>query len=337
MKITIITFWVSLLFICLLSNNRLHAQCNASTYSTSAKDSWLSCETSMNPNISRGNSHWLQYDLGYFYELGPTKFWNYNVTNLTGNGFKQVAIDYSLDGITWTEAGTFQLPEADGDSNYDGVAGVDLAGIQARYVLITAISNWNGEPCAGLSEVRFEINESSGSCGDFIVTQNISDDPIQSGTHYGDNPIIADGKVKNEANVIFKSPMTITLKAGFTVEAGSQFLAKIENCNSIKSQAEIPNQDRQSNSLAKPKNNIAKTIVKIYPNPTVDVLSVELDKTAITSLMIINSSGHEILRRNSIENFNQIDVSQLVSGMYLLCALTTNQELITQRFIKTGL
>lgn len=106
MKILRFTYLVSLILLCCLLNNFLLGQCKSPTYSTNPSDSWISCQVNNNPNSNRGNSHWLKYDLGYIYELGATKFWNYNVTNLTGNGFKRIVIDYSLDGTNWIEAGT---------------------------------------------------------------------------------------------------------------------------------------------------------------------------------------------------------------------------------------
>jgi len=332
MKNYIITLQVSLLFLCLTASNWMYGQCNAATYSTNEKDSWLSCQKKISPNNNRGNSHWLQYDLGYIYALGATKFWNYNVTNLTGRGFKQVAIDYSLDGTSWTDGGTFQLPQANGDQGYEGVTGLDLSGISARYILITALSNWNGGTCAGLSEVRFEVAASSSACGDYMVTQNIEGNPIESGTHYGDTPITSNGTVQAGTAVRFKSATAITLTAGFTAEEGSQFLAEIENCNALKTSEAKSKRTKINNTLTR------KNIdIKVYPNPTVHLLNIDLGETEITDLIIINVSGHEILRRTVGQNFNQIDVSQLPAGMYLINVLTVNRELIAKRFIKTGL
>ena len=335
MKNRLIIPWVSLLLLCLVVNNSLTGQCNSANYSTNQKDSWLSCQTSINPNNSRGNSHWLQYDLGYVYELGRTKFWNYNVTNLTGRGFKQVAIDYSLDGVNWTEAGVFQLPEANGNTNYEGVEGIDLSNYMARYVLISALSNWNGGICAGLSEVKFEVSIPSNTCGDFIITQKIEGNPITEGVYYGANPIVADGTVKTGIEVTVKSATSINLKAGFAAEAGSQFLAKIETCNSLKNSGDILNQNRQTiNQL---QYNQTITDISIYPNPTTQLLNIDLGEIEITDLMILNSTGHEILRRSGGQKIKQLDVSQFPAGMYFINMLTNQHQLITKRFIKAGL
>ena len=37
---------------------------------------WLSCQTTPNPKSSRGNSHWIRYDLGATYKLGKMQVWN---------------------------------------------------------------------------------------------------------------------------------------------------------------------------------------------------------------------------------------------------------------------
>ena len=330
MKNRLIIPWVSLLLLCLVVNNSLTGQCNSANYSTNQKDSWLSCQTSINPNNSRGNSHWLQYDLGYVYELGVTQFWNYNVANLTGRGFKQIAIDYSLDGMNWSEIGVFQLPEAIGRTDYEGVIGPDLSGYQARYVLITALSNWDDGICTGLSEVRFGVSIPSTTCGDFLVNQNIGVNPISAGIYYGETSIEADGTIEKGTDVTFKAPLTITLKAGFLVETGSQFLAKIESCETLKKRETDLNQER----LAIPHFEDSPTI-KIYPNPTVHLLNIDFGEIAVTDLTIINGLGHEVLRRK--QNFNKIDVSQLSPGMYFINILSNHQEIITKRFIKTGL
>ena len=335
MKNKLFALWVSLVFLCLNSSYTLNAQCNAPGHSTNEKDSWLSCQTSTNPNTIRGDSHWLQYDLGYVYELGATTFWNYNVANFTNKGFKQIAIDYSLDGVDWKDAGTFQLPEAEGDAGYEGTPGLDLTGITARYVLITALSNWNNGTCAGLSEVRFDVHKSTSDCGDYILTEKVEGNPINAGTYYADTPIQADGSVKAGSSVTIQSAESITLEEGFIAEAGSELVAKIENCNAMEEQ----NEPIYSKQTATPTDLTIRpqAAIKVFPNPTVNLLNIEFEDLVITDLMIITVSGHEILRRTKGQNLHQIDVSQLPAGIYLVNLLTADQRLIARRFIKAGL
>lgn len=148
-----------ILFLFAIIYSNLAAQnCTESTHSTNINDSWLSCDVSANPNTQRANSHWVMYDLGYLYKLKSTKFWNFNQNGQTNNGMKDIVIDYSLDGITWQEATNYQLSEATGTSNYNGEDGPNLNGLQARYVLITALNTWGGT-CAGLSEAKFDVDD----------------------------------------------------------------------------------------------------------------------------------------------------------------------------------
>ncbi len=135
--------------------------CYKDTHSVNMHDSWLSCEVKSNPNPEREISHWVMYDLGYDYQLTTTKFWNYNVLGETGRGMKEVVVDISLDGIIWTEQVSFELEEADGDNTYTGEEGPNLGSVKARYVLITGLSTWGNEDCAGLSEICFDVEKAS--------------------------------------------------------------------------------------------------------------------------------------------------------------------------------
>lgn len=148
-----------ILFTFFFSNYVLAQQdCYDNTHSVTVNDSWLSCNTSVNPNALRGTGHWIMYDLGYIYNLTTTHFWNYNVAGQQGQGIKDCIIDFSTDGSNWINATTFQLAQATGNSSYGGVSGPNLGGINARYVLLTASSSW-GSSCAGLSEVRFDLGQ----------------------------------------------------------------------------------------------------------------------------------------------------------------------------------
>lgn len=146
-----------LIIVTILCWQNITAQCLLNRHNTTWYDGWISCETSANPNASNGNSHWIMYDFGFVYTLFESNIWNANEPDHLDYGIMDYKIDYSTNGTTWTNLGDFTLNQASGFSIYQGEEGPDFAGISARYVLITPISNYGGS-CYGLSEVKFNLD-----------------------------------------------------------------------------------------------------------------------------------------------------------------------------------
>ncbi len=136
-----------------------HAQCFLDRHSTDWNDGWVSCTMTPNPNTVRGTSHWIQYDLGQNYILEEMHLWNSNEFGKTDRGIQEYYVDYSLDGLTWTELGLFNLDQASGSGFFEGNIGPDFDDTEARYVLITPISN-HGGTCYGLAEIRINVQSS---------------------------------------------------------------------------------------------------------------------------------------------------------------------------------
>ncbi len=134
------------------------AQCYPYQHSTSWFEGWVSCDTSANPNVGYGDSHWIMYDLGYDYVLNEMKLWNANEPKNLNYGIQDYNIDYSLNGSTWENLGSFTLVQSDGNSKYEGEDGPDFDGIKARYVLITPSTNYGGN-CFGFSEMKINITD----------------------------------------------------------------------------------------------------------------------------------------------------------------------------------
>lgn len=129
------------------------AQCYPDRHSTNFFDGWLSCETAPSPNPARPASHFILYDFEKVYALNRMKLWNTNDPSRLNDGLREVAIDVSVDGQSWTHVGNYTLERASGLSIYEGFDGPDLGGAEGRYLLITGLSNYGGE-CFGLSEMR---------------------------------------------------------------------------------------------------------------------------------------------------------------------------------------
>jgi len=148
----------------------LSAQCYPDRHNTTWYDSWISCEAAANPNTERGEGHWLHYDLGHFYILKNSKFWNANRPDFLEDGLQEIVIDYSMDGITWQEWGTHTIEMASGSKYYEGEEGPDFGNIAARYVLITAINNYGGS-CYSLGELKIDVEEFTVSTEDILDNQ----------------------------------------------------------------------------------------------------------------------------------------------------------------------
>jgi len=146
---------LSFMFLALVAGT-VSAQCFLDRHNTTWYDGWISCTPSMNPNAIRGESHWILYDLNYAYGLFQLHLWNTNAPDYLTSGMQNIAIDISNDGTNWTEVGEFQIPMADGTSTYEGLDLYDLGGVNARYLLITGLTN-HGGPCFGLSEIRIDV------------------------------------------------------------------------------------------------------------------------------------------------------------------------------------
>lgn len=137
--------------------NVVLSQCYPDRHNTTWYDGWISCQTAPSPNPIRGNSHWLQYNLGETYVLHDFFVWNSNAPDLLDWGMQEVVVDYSMDGILWQELGTYTINQATGFNRYEGEYVTDFNNVKAKFVLITGISNYGGA-CYGLSEVKINVD-----------------------------------------------------------------------------------------------------------------------------------------------------------------------------------
>ena len=121
-------------------------------HSAGATDMWLTAKDDPGPA-------WIQYEFDKVLKLHEMWVWNQNtVMELAiGFGIKDATVEYSADGANWTTLGTtHEFARAPGAPGYAPNTTVDLEGVAAKYVKLTANSNWGGIlPQYGLSEVRF--------------------------------------------------------------------------------------------------------------------------------------------------------------------------------------
>lgn len=121
------------------------------THSTESDTMWLSKAGNTDPT-------WILYEFDAIYPLNALWVWNYNDTYeyLLGVGFKDVTIEYSEDGQMWSLFGDVQFAQGTSSNDYGYNTTIDFGGVPAKYVRLTALSNWGGMGTQyGLSEVRF--------------------------------------------------------------------------------------------------------------------------------------------------------------------------------------
>lgn len=223
-------------------------------------NNWLSCEVTDSPNAARERSHWIQYDLQVKHEVYQSQIWNYNEADEEDQGFEMVAIDYSLDGSTWTELGTYNWPLASGDSNYAGFSGPDFQGTEARYILITSLDDTT--TCRGLGKVAFTAVSCPGLgtlCDDGdpnTINDAFDDNCLCVGTNVYENDcedmmiVLGDtllstekfsavdyvqsvSEIDAESKVSFVGGNSVTLNVGFETQANTVFIAAIDTCEII--------------------------------------------------------------------------------------------------------
>ncbi|MEN8157164.1 MAG: DUF2961 domain-containing protein [Bacteroidota bacterium] len=73
--------------------------------------------------------------------------------------------------------------------------------------------------------------------------------------------------------------------------------------------------------------------ISVYPNPAGDIISLNVGEVQVSGIQIFNIEGGAVMKLNSINHNNQIDVSGLKNGLYIL-QLNTDKGTLANKFIK---
>ncbi len=142
---------------------------------------------------------------------------------------------------------------------------------------------------------------------------NLSDSIYQS-----DNTIVSNSSIEGGKNVMFKAAQSVTLNAGFHAQAGSQFLAVIEDCNTNTLNKETAN-NRATNLVDNKVTTLPALSAKIYPNPTQASLNIEVEKPEMGFyLELYDVMGRRLKRQEISTNQMTLDVNHLSTGLYFL-------------------
>lgn len=312
--------------------------------------SWLSCALTTSPHSSRGTGHWIMYDFGEIYQLYNTQIWNYNAAGATENGFNQVVIDLSNDGLTWTQYGDIYTWElADGSSEYSGFQGPNFEGLGARFVLITSIDDPNTSGCRGIGKILFnaEACPSEGSscndgdsftAGDIIIdcqcqgvlsivndcdvdTLNLGSNSLATDNYSAIQKVISSNTIKENNLVSFVSGKSIELDYDFEVMEGANFVAQILDCGEISAQNQI-------NKILKSKTGVYLSISQ-PENGNEIIIDYLIPYAGFAQLRIMDSEQNNVRTLFSDKLLNPgfyrkiIKSTKLIPGEYSIELLTT--------------
>lgn len=121
-------------------------------HSTIAEDMWLTAPGDTEP--------WIQFELDRLQKLHEMWVWNSNqsIENIIGVSVKDVSIETSVDGTTWTALGEVtEFAQATGSEDYTYNTVVDFGGVAAKFIKLNIHSRWGGLAQYGLSEVRLLV------------------------------------------------------------------------------------------------------------------------------------------------------------------------------------
>ncbi len=161
-------------------------------------------------------------------------------------------------------------------------------------------------------------------------------------TYMGNDNIIARGvTVINNSKVYFKAGSQINIKpisnntAGFNqfhVKSGSVFHAKIYNdliCDPNEESGYFKTAGDGDQNITNEDDSLLSTvskdhIVKVYPNPVDDILNIRFGNIAQREISIIDINGRLKIKHRSNEDEVQLDLKELISGIYFISILETN-------------
>jgi len=327
-------------------------------------DAWISCDPGDNPHVaSRSGYHWIHYDLGKEYSLYQTHIWNYNVAGATDQGFQNVEVDYSVDGVEWFNLGAFNWNLASGQAMYSGFMGPNFNGMPARYVMFTSTDD--PSTCRGVSKINFNVencpqegiacndnlsstindhyNESCECIGYTLAEMDcsvdtlfLSESDLSVNEYHAIKSLISQGEILDAANINYRAGIEIVLNAGFEVEAGSVFSADIDDC--------------PGNTLAiTPPAETTKILKKkIQPETSLDVYSIEerseqtirffLPQPTNVKLNILDQKGNIVKHFVNVDydNFGnyykRFQTKKLTPGIYFV-QLVTKESTQTKKMV----
>jgi hypothetical protein len=326
----------------LLITISLNAQLYPDRHTTSPSDSWKSCVEALNPNGSSDMSHWVKFDFDEIYDLAEFKIWNLNDPATLTDGVSLLRIDYSIDNINWTEAGTYEIPISAGSSFYEGIIVGSLNGVQAKHVILTAEEN-HGGTCYGFSEIRFylglvvpiELLSFEADC---------SDDRMKVKWSFGEVSDFQSAELEwsidgSEWETIYTTQETGKENNGVLSNEYIDIRNRINEKNFYRLKINDNNGQIEYSNVVNSSCDLSIQDITIYPQPVSDQMTINMDlmESSEINSTTYNILGQEIERKvlQGAEGMNQFifNVNEYVTGQYVI-RFEINGNYIEKKFIK---
>jgi len=251
------------------------------------------------------------------------------------NHLKDVSANMpTLDPTHADWAATVQPDDADGDGLND---------VWEITNLLTHLDDGNGDPD---NDGHTNLEEQNANT-DPLVAEAIfackDTFKLDNATFSGNQTIPAADILESEKNysggsILYTAGESITLKSGFTVENGVEFVAKIENCTpSLVEESPITAQQRNTNVEELENYSLATQItpkVIIFPNPSNGQTMLNFSNlnqnVTIQKVQVFNLNGKMLIEKQ--HNIANLDIGAVVKGIYFV-RVQFGDEFITQKLI----
>jgi hypothetical protein len=144
--------------------------------------------------------------------------------------------------------------------------------------------------------------------------------------------INATNVVNTNGEAIYHAGDFVELNTDFTAEYGSVFSAYIEGCTGDFS-GRSANGTIHAVSKNKPDMRLSPAEIKIYPNPSSTSITIQ-HEAQMKTIAVISMDGKTVMAHNLNTNIEEIDISQLKQGVYLIIVETQDSKTLRSKFIK---
>lgn len=276
----------------------------------------------------------LDTDIGETTDLSATQPTIFNRLRLAlRNHLKDVNANMPTLNETHADwAATVQMDDADGDGLND---------VWEFTQLLTYLDGPDDDPDNdGYTNLEEQTNDTDPLVAEAIfdcnTTHSLDNTTMSTNLTVPATETIASSRTHAGGIISYSAGTSITLTAGFSVSAGTEFIAKIESCTQTLVEEEpIAALERTVNETLINSFGIEESPeMLVYPNPTNGQIVIDLKHSSpnqpIQNIRLFNLNGALLLEH--IELGSTIDVSHLPKGIYWVSAQLEG-ELLTEKLV----